>query len=375
MRKWIMAFLPFAISACTDPQDPDSNVSGEELEYEFGAKFEPPVGRIVHALGQWEEYNAKYVANLPSANQPASKLIFVDIGDTPRGWQPASIAQLINTYDQQGVIPHIDVALRGLQPPKAVLDTMSDPLYGIDDEIANTTKYDGRIHDLATIAREYGKPVMMRIGGEFNGWWNGYHPYDFPKAFRKIVTMFRQAGADNVAFIWCYEPAGPDDFDQSSPAGEARWFPGADVIDWFSVDVFASGDVSGSVTQPGRGGLSSYGKVLKFLDMAVANRKPVIIAESAPSHYDFGNAAAAQAAWDEWFAPYFQLIATRSEIKWFHYINYDWTKASYYASSGWKNNDLTASAFLLQRYVAEIGKPKYLHASEKSLLKDTDRFR
>lgn len=354
------------------PGDDDPGAGGPGNDgpapvYQFGAKFEPPIGRVVHALGQWEAYNANYVAAVGASAQPVSQLLFLTLGDTPRGWDPALIAAQVDMIEQKGMIPNIDIALRGLQPLK--LDTLSDPLYGIDDEVASGTKYDGRIQDLIEIVRVYGKPVMMRIGGEFSGAWNGYHPYEYPKAFRKIVTMFRQAGVDNVAFIWCYEPAAPGDFAEMNAAGEYRWFPGADVVDWFSVDVFAKADLSGPLTQPGRNETTPYARVLEFLDMAVGFNKPVIIAESAPSGYDLSSAAGADAAWEEWFTPYFELMAERPEIKWFHYINYDWTQAGHYDALGWKNNDLTLSPVLMQRYVAELSKAKYLHADEMSLLK------
>jgi hypothetical protein len=50
-------------------------------------------------------------------------------------------------------------------------------------------------------------------------------------------------------------------------------------------------------------------------------------------------------------------------------IGYNWQAASYYASTGWQNNDFTANATLLQRLSAELAKPKYLHAGGKNLLK------
>ena len=42
--------------------------------------------------------------------------------------------------------------------------------------------------------------------------------------------------------------------------------------------------------------------------------------------------------------------------------------------SGWKNNDFTASDTLMQRLVAELHKPRYLHAGDKALLKDYAGF-
>lgn len=262
----------------------------------------------------------------------------------------------------------MDLAPRGLQPTPAVLSQMSDKTYGIDSLIAYTTQYDARIQSFIDVVKAYAKPVMLRIGGEFSGWWNGYHPYAYPVAFRKIVHMFRASGVTNVAFVWCYEPAAADDFDAVDAAGKPKWYPGDDVVDWFSIDLFASQDVGGP--QSGLGGTATnFFRTMRFLDMAVAHRRPVVIAESAPSHFDLSNTTDAAKAWAEWFTPYFALIQSRSEIKWFTYINYDWTKASYYESSGWENNDMTLSAMVSAQYTSELAKPKYLHAGELHLLK------
>jgi len=42
--------------------------------------------------------------------------------------------------------------------------------------------------------------------------------------------------------------------------------------------------------------------------------------------------------------------------------------------TGWKNNDFTASPSLLEKLVAELRKPQYLHAGDKAMLKDYRRF-
>ena len=356
----------------TAPEADPPGGPGPVLSYQFGAKFEPPVGRVVHGMGQWGAYNSKYQTLLSADHQPAAELQFIQIGDTERPWQPVKIGLALQAMSQQGRIPLLDIALRGNQPSPAELALLSDKFYAIDDEVAYGTAWDSRLQDLVQVLRDFRKPVMVRIGGEFSGWWNGYHPYDFPKAFRKIVMMFRAGGVDNAAFIWCYEPAASEDFDAQDAAGTWKWYPGADVVDWFSIDLFAKNDVSGATG--GHGALTSYGKTLKFLDMAVIVGKPVVIAESSPSHYDLATPQGAAMALAEWFAPYFQLIAARQEIKWFHYVNYDWTQASYYASSGWLNNDLSVGPAASGPYVAELGKAKYLHASEVALLKDYAKY-
>ncbi|NOT09797.1 MAG: hypothetical protein HOP28_16515 [Gemmatimonadales bacterium] len=376
----MMVFAAGCAAGTVAPTIPDDSAPGPSLpdpgpaySYQFGAKFEPPVGRVVHGVGQWQEYNLKYAALLPAERQPASELIFIDIANLERPWNPALIASALTQIGAAGRIPAIDIGLRGNQPGKAALDTMADKLFAIDDEVAHSSTWDGRLLDLVKVLREYRRPALVRIGGEFNGWWNGYHPYDYPKAFRKIVHLFRAGGVENAAFVWCYEPAAPADFDAVDGAGNPKWYPGADVVDWFSIDLFAAGDISGPTGAHG-GGLTSYGRTLKFLDMAVASEKPVVIAESSPAFYDLSVPTGAAAAWAEWFSPYFQLIAARPEIKWFHYINYNWLLASYYAVSGWKNNDLSAAPGIISSYLGEVARPKYLHNGEQALLKDFTKY-
>jgi acetyl esterase/lipase len=369
------AFLTKHLHLATAQQDGSKPAAGAAQRYRLAAKFEPPAGRVVHGIGQWEQYNAKLLPKLPADLQPASELLFVNIADMPRGWRPQGISSTLQRYDQAGLIPQMDISLCGNQPTKAEIDKMSDPHFGIDQEVASGSRYDARIEDLARIVREFGKPVTVRIGGEFNGWWNGYRPYAYPKAFRKIVERFRAAQADNAAFVWCYEPAAPGDFDERNESGEYKWFPGADVIDWFSIDWFNREDFTGPLTGGRRGGeLTSHGRTQKFLDMAATYHKPVMIAESGPARYDLSDPAQADAAWREWFEPYFQILAEHSEIKWFHLISFDWTRSSYYVQSGWKNNDFTASDTLMQRLIAELHKPRYLHANDKALLKDYKQF-
>lgn len=371
----LLTAIPLAAACSSDaisapafepPLSPVDTLVTPALTYEFGMKFEPPVGRVVHGMGQWVNGNPQYLAMLPPTEQPAAELMFVELGDTPRGWEPAQIAAKMASLHAAGRMPVMDLALRGLQPSQAEYAQLADKTFGIDSAVAYSSKYDARIQSFIDILRAYGHPVMVRIGGEFSGWWNGYHAFAYPLAFRKIVSMFRASGVSNVAFIWCYEPAAANDFDEISPGGQAKWFPGDDMVDWFSIDLFATHDVSGPLMA--HNAPSAFGRTVRFLDMAVAHRRPVIIAESSPSQFDLAKPDDAAAAWSQWFTPYFDLIATRSEVKWFHYINYDWSKASYYASSGWKNNDLSLSVAASALFKAELAKPKYLHAGGLSQL-------
>ena len=82
----------------TAPDEPENpfvdTTAAPSPSYQFGAKFEPPAGRVVHGMGQWVNGNPQYVAMLSPTNQPASELMFITLGDTPRPWDPAEMASL-----------------------------------------------------------------------------------------------------------------------------------------------------------------------------------------------------------------------------------------------------------------------------------------
>jgi hypothetical protein len=61
----------------------------------------------------------------------------------------------------------------------------------------------------------------------------GYHHVPAPTfvaAWRHLVTVFREQGADNVTWLWTLEADGPD----TGPIQD--WWPGADDVTWVGVD-------------------------------------------------------------------------------------------------------------------------------------------
>ncbi len=344
------------------------------VTYAFGAKFEPPDGRVLYGIGPWKTYEAKLLAAIPSKKYyPASQLIFMDLTGSRWTEAKAKFPSTLAGYDAAGVIPHYDIALTIGTPLPAEQAVLTDPHFGVDDDVANSTKYDAKLNDLADIFKKYKKPVMIRIGGEFNGPWKGYHPYEYPKAFRKIVNLFRAKGVDNVAFIWAYMPAAPDDFDEKNSGGEYKWFPGDDVIDWYGIDIYSPQEISGAIEK--NGVLTAFGKTTKFMNMANAHHKPVIMAESGVAKLDITSSLEdGKADWDAFFKPLFAFMTTNPQLKWFHFLNFDWTKDKYYLSSGWKNSDITENEYITEQFIAEIQKPKYLHSDERYLLKDYIKY-
>ncbi|OGD26634.1 MAG: hypothetical protein A2Y56_09845 [Candidatus Aminicenantes bacterium RBG_13_63_10] len=340
--------------------------------FTFGAKFEPPEGRIVHGMGQWPDDNRAYLDMLADTDfYPLTELFFFDL-EPARPWDMV-LEQLRLYLDRQkrlGRLPNLNLGMSG--PDKESVEWWKSGVwlaFGVDDKIAHTAQYDSRIQDVALILRDHGTPAFLRIGGEFNGGWNGHHPFDYPLAFRKIVQHLRGHGADNVAFLWCYEPSAANDFDATDDAGRFKWFPGNDVIDWYSLDVFARRDFSDAYPEYERGIITPKGKSERFLRMAQDHGRPVMIAESSVVDFDI----ASEQVWDEWFQPYFNFLAAHPQVKAFVYINADWPRYRPHDPFGWLDGRVTENPVVASLYVEELSEQKYLHAPDAATLKDFDQ--
>jgi len=379
--------LTVLISGCiTEPVCGDGKCeSGESFEscpsdcespytYTYGAKFEPPEGKIIHAMGNWEEGNNDYLGLLDNSLYPASTLSywgsFIDCGDEcvrPWSFYEQSIKKALATESAAGRIPHLNFGFGGDKE-----DIETDPYFALDEEIANTNKHDQLIKKYAKIVADYKKPVFVRIGFEFEGFWNGYQPYEYPKAFRKAVNIFREEGADNAAFVWCFTGA-TNDFDEKNAQGEWKWFPGDDVIDWYSIDIFRSDDFTGPLTKDGES--TTYGNLDRFLKMAASHGKPVILAETSAINVDITSSQQdGEKDWNTWFVPYFGLMEKYPQIKAFHYINVDWTDTPW-DEQGWQQANIKVNPYISQKFVEEISEEKYLHVDEVGKLKDHWKYK
>jgi len=333
----------------------------------YGALLEPPPGRVVHGMGQWEEDNQAYLQMLGQESlYPLTRLFFFDI-EPVRPW-PMILSGLRAYLEEEKAaerIPNINLGLSG--PDKESIAWWTSPYpapFGVDDVVANSNAYDARLEDISQAFLDHKGPVFLRIGGEFNGLWNGHHPYEYPKAFRKIVALFKERGLHRVAFLWCYEPSAADDFDEQNAQGAPKWFPGDDVIDWYAIDVFARKDFSDAYPDSERGQLTPKGKTERFLRMANDHGRPVMIAESSVVDFDITS----DLVWDEWFSPYFAFIEGHPQIKAFVYVNANWPKYRRNDPFHWMDGRINLNPEVSEKYRQELEKGKYLHLGEGHLL-------
>jgi hypothetical protein len=204
--------------------------------------------------------------------------------------------------------------------------------------------------------------MFVRIGGEFNGWWNGggYHPYYYVTAFRKITDMYAARGfRDSIATVWCYEPDAPNDFDSVGVNGPL-WYPGDQYVDWFGLDVFDANHFDPAEPDYRNGQITKKGKSERFLAMARSKGKPVYLNETSairtnisPDSLDSIN------DWNAWFSKYWAFMDNHVEIKGFNYMSQDWESTGGYP--GWGDARIQNSPFIMNWYRQEMHRAKYIH--------------
>jgi mannan endo-1,4-beta-mannosidase len=130
--------------------------------------------------------------------------------------------------------------------------------------------YDSYLSSFADDVAAFGYRVIISFGHEMNGYWYswGYgrtSPTVFIAAWRHIVTLFREHGADNVTWLWQVNSLSS----QTSPPGE--WWPGSQYVSWVGV--------SGYYYLPGDSFAYIFDPI--FVDIRQFTQDPVLIAETA----------------------------------------------------------------------------------------------
>jgi len=178
---------------------------------------------------------------------------------------------------------------------------------------------DACITAYAQQVKDFGQPVLLRMAHEMNGqsnnWTgiaNGNDPQGYVAMYRKVVDMFRAAGALNAKFVWSPDHATPPEV--PAPSSEIRnYYPGDGYVDFIGVSGYNWGN------DPLRGGgwvtaAQLFGNFLDQVDRDFPG-KPILITEigSVPS-YD-GNVRS------DWYNDTFAFLGARKEVKgivWFN---------------------------------------------------------
>jgi len=129
--------------------------------------------------------------------------------------------------------------------------------------------YDDYLRSYADAVRAFGHPVVIGFGHEMNATWYswGYGhvpPRTFVAAWRHLVTVFRQQGADNVTWLWTIQA------DIKGSGQVKQWWPGGRYVTWIGIDgyYYLRSDTFATV----------FGATIA---QVAAFRKPVLLSETA----------------------------------------------------------------------------------------------
>ena len=151
---------------------------------------------------------------------------FADMaGQTPNlagyysGWAESFKMAFATELHSHGLIPYVQI----------------DPSFATVATIADGSQ-DTYLKSYADSVRDFGHPVVIGFGHEMNGTWYswGYGQTSaatFVAAWRHIVTVFRNEGADNVTWLWTVNA---EERRGSQPI--RAWWPGANYVTWVGID-------------------------------------------------------------------------------------------------------------------------------------------
>ncbi|GAB7053713.1 MULTISPECIES: stalk domain-containing protein [unclassified Paenibacillus] len=146
-----------------------------------------------------------------------------------------------------------------------------EPMDGLDAVKEET------VRQWAREAKAAGIPIFLRYASEMNGNWVVWHgdPQKYIQSFRMVHDIMEQE-APNVAMVW--SPG------QVPMYSIAPYYPGDAYVDWVGVSLYSEPYENGD---PKQGNMQATSPVerLDYLYRTYAGRKPLMISETAVSHY------------------------------------------------------------------------------------------
>ncbi|MBN2124762.1 MAG: endoglucanase [Deltaproteobacteria bacterium] len=157
--------------------------------------------------------------------------------------------------------------------------------------------YDAYIRDFAGEAARWGRPLMIRFAHEMNI--SRYHWGTEPEAFgpqspeiyramhRHLVTLFREAGADNVLWVFCPNAESVPNTSYDPAAGWNRienYYPGDRYVDILGMDGYNWGTTRTPETHGWRSHWKSFEEIFTpiYRELkALSPHKPLFVFETA----------------------------------------------------------------------------------------------
>jgi hypothetical protein len=149
-----------------------------------------------------------------------------------------------------------------------------EPSNGLDSVQDNA-----HLREWARAAKASGIPIFLRYASEMNGNWVVWHgdPQKYIEKFRLVHDVMAEE-APNVAMVWS-----PGDVPQYSID---VYYPGDDYVDWVGVSMYTEPYENGDPATSNMQGTSPIER-LDYLYKTYSDRKPLMISETAVSHYAY----------------------------------------------------------------------------------------
>jgi len=135
---------------------------------------------------------------------------------------------------------------------------------------------DAYLRGWAREARAAACPIFLRFASEMNGAWMAYHgnPALYIEKWRLVHEVMEEE-APNVAMVWC-----PFAFPRRNIPD---YYPGDEYVDWVGVNIYSVYYHNADRRQPAH--REDPRELLRYVYDLYADRKPIMIAEYAATHY------------------------------------------------------------------------------------------
>jgi hypothetical protein len=210
-------------------------------------------------------YLGAFVRGVPESYAPIESLaaatgIQPNIALYYSGWHEIFQTAFAIQATTHGAVPFIQIDPSSISLPAIVA--------GVYDTYLETFAT-----DVASYGAQTGRGVVIGFGHEMNGYWyswgNGHaSPAVFVAAWRHIVDVFRQQGADDVTWLWTVNII---DTPGGIPSPDA-WWPGNSYVTWVGID--------GYYYKPSWRFASLFGPTIRAVRALTHTPIPVLIAET-----------------------------------------------------------------------------------------------
>lgn len=411
-RTLIISTLFLSLFACTKNKIKTSKAIAEPFNTssnttELHAINLPEQGKVLFVIGQDTETLSAFRKDVllkdPQFPAPGGVTLYTKIS---HNFKYGSLAGLTSNVDYGSGINNFVQTLKEF--PNAALAVGLDitdnsgqcksiptkAISGVTDSDvtpALISFYRAEVDKLITFLKDANKPIFLRIGYEFDGPWNCYDAATYKTAFGYIKQRLIAMHADKVATVWqsAAWPRNLGSYVVTDANHLDKYYPGDDAVDWVAFSKFYGSSykehqwtcdaLNPEWFTPLVTPRSQHDRVLNF---ARAHKKPVMIAESAPTAYStseltsscvFTNRTSpltAENIWQSWFQEWFDYIADNKDIiRAAAYINTNWhTQKMWYcapnATAGtekcnqgyWGDSRIQANPYILDRFKQQLQK-------------------